>query len=170
MYCKICGFGGEARYKDDVAYCPRCHASGTDIIPDMPALAQGPMYKIDPDDAEWGELYEIDETRDQTTGFTNPNLHRRVSDALEELPNGYLHLPGTHETIDYPDSEYCSVKNFDTDTILDVPTITKYNGSQKYIEMSEVFVEKGYTTIGTGCFTDTDVVYVEIPEGITTIE
>ena len=163
-YCKVCGYGGE--YK---SICPRCHATGDDLL-NIPAMTQGPMWKLDPDDPQYGDLYAIDVERDQTTGFTNPNLHRRVSDALEELPNGYLHLPGTHETIDYPDSEYCSVKNFDTDTILDVPTITKYNGSQKYIEMSEVLVDKGYTTIGTGCFTDTDVVYVEIPEGITTIE
>lgn len=169
MYCRKCGYGGEIKTLDGNRVCPRCHATG-DYLIDIPAMTQGPMWKLDPDDPEYGSLYAIDVERDQTTGFTNPNLHRRVSDALEELPNGYLHLPGTHETIDYPDSEYCSVKNFDTDTILDVPTITKYNGSQKYIEMSEVFVEKGYTTIGNGCFTDTDVVYVEIPEGITTIE
>ena len=174
MYCKVCGYGGEIRKIADVAYCPRCFATGADLLEDMPALAQGPIFKIDLDNETYGDLYTIDVERDSDNGthYTNPNLHRRVSDVViddDYMP--YFHLEGTHEEIDYPDSEPCSVSNFKfgTDETTEKPTIQQYTGSQQNIQIPSMFVNAGYTTIGTGCFTDTDVVYVEIPEGITTI-
>jgi CheY-like chemotaxis protein len=153
----------------------RCFATGADLLEDMPALAQGPIFKIDPDNESYGDLYTIDVERDSDNGthYTNPNLHRRVSDVViddDYMP--YFHLEGTHEEIDYPDSEPCSVSNFKfgTDETTEKLTIQQYTGSQQNIQIPSIFVNAGYTTIGTGCFTDTDVVYVEIPEGITTIE
>lgn len=168
-YCKVCGYGGE--YK---SICPRCHATGDNLL-NIPAMTQGPIWRINPDDPEYGDLYTIDVERDSDNGthYTNPNLHRRVSDVViddDYMP--YFHLEGTHEEIEYPDSEPCSVSNFKfgTDETTEKPTIQQYTGSQQNIQIPSMFVNAGYTTLGKGLFTDTDVVYVEIPEGITTIE
>lgn len=175
MYCKVCGYGGELRQIGTTAYCPRCHSTGDDLILNMPALAQGPIFKIDPNDATYGDLYLIDTQRDSDNGthYTNPNLHRRVSDAVindDYMP--YFFLEGSHETMDYPDSEYCSVRNFTVgeNEETEVPEIQGYTGEQTYIQIPKSLVDIGYTTIGIGCFTGTDVVYVEIPDGVTTIE
>ena len=153
-YCKVCGYGGE--YK---SICPRCHATGEDLV-NIPAMTQGPIWKLDVDDPEYGSLYELDMQRDQESGYTNPNLHRRAE----------LQVEGSYEELWYPNSSDVPLRDFEVDTIEDVKTITKYNGTENYVKISDMFVGAGYTTLGKGLFTDTDVVYVEIPEGITTIE
>ena len=68
MYCINCGFGGEAADE-----CPRCHAGAAYLL-DIPALAQGGLYPIN----------ELEARRDSFSGFTNPNLHRRVNDAVTD--------------------------------------------------------------------------------------
>ena len=159
MYCKVCGYGGEMKTLDDAMICPRCHATGADLI-DIPAMTQGPIWELNVDDPEYGSLYELDMQRDQETGYTNPNLHRRAE----------LSVEGTYEELWYPNSKDVPLKDFEVDTIGDVKTITKYKGTETYVKIPDMFVGAGYTTLGKGLFTDTDVVYVEIPEGITTIE
>ena len=159
MYCKVCGYGGELKTLNDVMVCPRCHATGDDLI-DIPAMAQGPIWELDTEDPEYGELYELDMERDQDIGFTNPNLHRRAE----------LSSQGTDITIQYPKSGDVSATDFIVDTIEDEKTITKYTGTDDHIKIPDIFPQAGYTTLGKGLFTNTDVVYVEIPEGITTIE
>lgn len=159
MYCRVCGYGGELKTLNGVMVCPRCHATGSDLV-NISAMAQGPIWKIDPDDPEYGSLYAIDAQRDSSSGYTNPNLHRRAE----------LSVEGHFEEMDYPYSEDVSAKDFQIDTIEDIPTITKYKGDTDHIRIPDIFADAGYTTIGIGCFTDTDVVYVEIPEGVTTIE
>lgn len=158
MYCTVCGYGGDLKTLNDVMVCPRCHATGDELV-DIPAMSQGPIWKINPDDPDYGEIYEIDMERDQESGYTNPNLHRRAE----------LHVEGTYEEMWYPDSQEVPLRDFQIDVIEDVKTIVKYNGTEDYVKISDLFVEAGYTTIGMGAFTDTDVVYVEIPEGVTTI-
>ena len=159
MYCKVCGYGGEMKTLDDVMICPRCHATGDDLI-DIPAMTQGPIWELDVDDPEYGSLYELDMQRDQESGYTNPNLHRRAE----------LHVDGTYEELWYPNSREVPIRDFQAEIIDDVRTITKYNGTENYVKMSDTFVEAGYTTLGKGLFTGTDVVFVDIPEGITKIE
>ena len=115
----------------------------------MPALAQGTMYPTD----------ELDLDRDEI-GFTNPNLHRRADKSLA----------GTNVTIDYPIGILADPQDFklaENDGIL---SISEYKGDNTNIQIPDVLVDAGVTTIGAGSFTGTDVVYVEIPEGITTIE
>ena len=143
MYCTICGYGGESK-----AVCPRCGATGYDLL-DIPAMAQGPMYAPD----------ELDLIRDEI-GFTNPNLHRRAE----------LHIDGNHVSIDYPDSVEVSMQDFKIEDINNEPKITEYTGTEQNIKIPDISIDLGVKTLGAGTFTDTDVVYVEIPEGITTIE
>ena len=145
MYCTICGYGGET-----ADACPRCGATGTDLV-DIPAMAQGPMYTPS----------ELDLDRDEI-GFTNPNLHRRAPDDL--------HIDGTYASINYPSSVPAAYSDIETTTEEGVMKISKYKGTETNICIPEVYVSAGVTTIGLGAFTDTDVVYVEIPDGITTIE
>jgi hypothetical protein len=145
MYCTICGYGGESK-----AVCPRCGATGYDLL-DIPAMAQGPMYAPD----------ELDLIRDEI-GFTNPNLHRRAPDDL--------HIDGTYASINYPSSVPAAYSDIELTTEDGVMKISKYKGTETNICIPEVYVSAGVTTIGLGAFTDTDVVYVEIPDGITTIE
>ena len=159
MYCTVCGYGGELKTLNDVMICPRCHASG-DALVDIPAMAQGPIYKLDVDDPDYGSLYTIDVTRDSDSGFTNPNLHRRAE----------LSSTGSSVTIQYPPNETVSATTFKVDTVENTLTITGYTGTANYMKIPDIFPQAGYRTIGKNAFTDTDVVYVEIPEGITTIE
>lgn len=159
MYCRKCGYGGEIKTLDGNRVCPRCHATGGYLI-DIPAMTQGPIWELDVDNPTYGSLYELDMQRDQESGYTNPNLHRRAE----------LHAEGSYEELWYPNSNDVPLRDFEVDTIEDVKTITKYKGTETYIKLPDTFVEAGYTTLGKGLFTDTDVVYVEIPEGITTIE
>lgn len=153
-YCKVCGYGGEVK-----SICPRCHATGSSLV-NIFAMTQGPIWKLDVDDPTYGSLYELDMQRDQESGFTNPNLHRRAE----------LQVEGSYEELWYPNSNDVLLRDFEVGTIEDVKTITKYKGAETYVKIPDTFVGAGYTTLGKGLFTDTDVVYVEIPEGITTIE
>lgn len=142
MYCKVCGYGGET--KDA---CPRCGATGTDLI-DIPALAQGPAYEPD----------ELDLERDEI-GFTNPNLHIRMN----------KHVQGTYKTIDYPPGVDVPVEDFKIDT--DSPEkIAEYTGEETSPIIPAELVESGVTTIAANAFHGSDVYFVDIPEGITTIE
>lgn len=159
MFCLNCGYGGEEKTLNDELICPRCHATGAYLL-DVPALAQGPMWEINPDDPEYGSIYELDMERDQDSGFTNPNLHRRTSDAPE----------GTYEVINYPEGLPVSVSDFQVGTPNGVRTITKYTGAAKNVKIPEAFVDAGYTTLGGEMFTGSGVKYVEIPDGITTLE
>lgn len=141
MKCLVCGYGGETREA-----CPRCGATGASLL-DIPALAQGPAYEPD----------ELDLTRDEV-GFTNPNLHVRMD----------KQITGTYRTINYPPSYDVSPAEFTIDR--ENKKITKYNGEQTSPKISELFPENGITIIGSEAFADTDVYFVDIPEGITEIE
>lgn len=159
MFCLNCGYGGEEKTLNDELICPRCHATGAYLL-DVPALAQGPMWEINPDDSEYGSIYELDMERDQDTGFTNPNLHRRAEKTRE----------GEYVEVTYPESKDVPPSDFQKATVDGIQILTAYTGSETHVKIPEGFVSAGYTTLGAGLFTDTDVVYVEIPEGITTIE
>lgn len=141
MKCLVCGYGGETKEA-----CPRCGATGESLL-DIPALAQGPAYEPD----------ELDLTRDEV-GFTNPNLHVRMN----------KQITGTYRTINYPPSYDVSPTEFTIDR--ENRKITKYNGEQTSPRISELFPENGITIIGSEAFADTDVYFVDIPEGITEIE
>ena len=141
MKCLVCGYGGETKEA-----CPRCGATGESLL-DIPALAQGPAYEPD----------ELDLTRDEV-GFTNPNLHVRMN----------KQITGTYRTINYPPSYDVSPTEFTIDK--ENKKITKYNGEQTSPRISELFPENGITIIGSEAFADTDVYFVDIPEGITEIE
>lgn len=141
MKCLVCGYGGETKEA-----CPRCGATGESLL-DIPALAQGPAYEPD----------ELDLTRDEV-GFTNPNLHVRMD----------KQITGTYRTINYPPSYDVSPTEFTIDR--ENKKITKYNGEQTSPRISELFPENGITIIGSEAFADTDVYFVDIPEGITEIE
>ena len=141
MKCLVCGYGGETKEA-----CPRCGATGESLL-DIPALAQGPAYEPD----------ELDLTRDEV-GFTNPNLHVRMD----------KQITGTYRTINYPPSYDVSPTEFTIDK--ENKKITKYNGEQTSPRISELFPENGITIIGSEAFADTDVYFVDIPEGITEIE
>ena len=141
MKCLVCGYGGETKEA-----CPRCGATGESLL-DIPALAQGPAYEPD----------ELDLTRDEV-GFTNPNLHVRMN----------KQITGTYRTINYPPSYDVSPTEFTINK--ENKKITKYNGEQTSPRISELFPENGITIIGSEAFADTDVYFVDIPEGITEIE
>lgn len=143
MYCTVCGYGGETK-----SACPRCGATGSDLI-DIPALAQGSIYPTD----------ELDLDRDEI-GFTNPNLHRRADKSIT----------GTYETIDYPIGILADPRDFKIDDMLGRLVISKYIGEDNSIQIPDVLIDVGVTTIAADSFSDTDVVYVEIPEGIKIIE
>lgn len=124
--------------------CPRCGATGNKLIA-IPAMAQGPMYKADTYDLEQDE-----------TGFTKPNLHRRAS----------LESKGIDIHIDYPTSKETQIYDY---TFAD-DVMTKYIGKEQDIRIPDICNLFGITTIGIDAFVDTEVHYVEIPDGITTIE
>ncbi len=141
MYCKVCGYGGETKEA-----CPRCGATGTDLI-DIPALAQGPAYEPD----------ELDLARDEV-GFTHPNLHVRMD----------KHIEDAYRTINYPPSYDVRPTEFTIDR--ENKKIVGYNGEQASPKISSLFPENGITTIGSGTFAGKDVYFVDIPEGFTEIE
>ena len=148
MYCRVCKYGGEKKVVDDEMVCPRCGATGGSLV-DIPAMAQGPLYPTD----------DLDLRRD-LEGYTNPNLHRRAQ----------LHTEGNPETIDYPDSVEVSIRDFTAKVINDINTVTKYIGEPKYIKMPSFFVDAGFITLGEGMFTESDVIFVDLPDGMKTIE
>lgn len=142
MKCRICGYGGETKEA-----CPRCGATGADLV-DVPAMANGPAYAPD----------ELDLIRDDV-GFTNPNLHVRMD----------KHIQGSYRTINYPRSVDVSTTKFTIDR--EIPKkITKYLGDETSPRIPSLFPESGVTIIGSSAFADTDVYFVDIPEGITKIE